>query len=104
MQAVLSTIVELLPSAWEMEEVHALKGAEGISTVEIHANDEAPFSAIVFKTMSEPHVGDVSFFRILSGTVANGQEVFNATRDLAEKLNHLTVAQGKERGTTFKEK
>lgn len=96
-QAVLSTIVELLPSAWEMEEVHALKGAEGSSTVEIHANDEAPFSAIVFKTMSEPHVGDVSFFRILSGTVVNGQEVFNATRDVSEKLNHLTVAQGKER-------
>ena len=96
-QAVLSGIVELMPSAYEMEEVHAFKGAEGDHTIEIHARDDAPFCALVFKTMSEPHVGDVTFFRILSGTVANGDEVFNATRDTAEKLNHVSVAQGKER-------
>jgi elongation factor G len=96
-QAVLSTVVELMPNAWEMEELHAFTGAEGDKTVEIHANDDAPFSAIVFKTMSEPHVGDVNFFRVFSGSVSNGQEVFNATRDTMEKLNHLSVAQGKER-------
>jgi elongation factor G len=96
-QAVLNTIVELLPNAYEMEEVHAYKGAEGNATVEIHAEDNVPFTALVFKTMSEPHVGDVTFFRIFSGSVANGQEVFNATRDTPEKLNHLSIAQGKER-------
>lgn len=96
-QAVLSTIVELMPSAFEMEEVHAFKGAEGDHTVEIHAKDDAPFTALVFKTMSEPHVGDVTFFRIFSGAVANGDELYNATRDTAEKLNHVSVAQGKER-------
>jgi elongation factor G len=42
-------------------------------------------------------VGDVSVFRILSGSVASGDERYNATRDVAEKLNHLAVAQGKER-------
>jgi elongation factor G len=96
-QAVLNTIIELLPNAFEMEEVHAFKGAEGNATVEIHADESKPFSAQVFKTMSEPHVGDVSFFRIFSGCIVNGQEVFNATRDIPEKLNHLSVAQGKER-------
>jgi elongation factor G len=96
-QAVLNTIVELLPNAYEMEEVHAFKGAEGNTTVEIHAEDNAHFTALVFKTMSEPHVGDVTFFRIFSGSVANGQEVFNATRDTPEKLNHLSIALGKER-------
>ena len=96
-QAILSTVVELMPNAWEMEELHAFKGAEGDHTVEIHANDDAPFSALVFKTMSEPHVGDVTFFRVFSGSVVNGQEVFNATRDSAEKLNHLSVALGKDR-------
>lgn len=95
--AVLSTIVELMPSAYEMEEVHAFKGAEGDHTVEIHARDDAPFAALVFKTISEPHVGDVSFFRIYSGSVANGDEVYNATRSAAEKLNHLSISQGKER-------
>src|SRR5512133_1529988 len=96
-QAVLNTIVELLPNAFEMEEVHALKGAEGNVAVDIHAEDTKPFTALVFKTMSEPHVGDVSFFRVFSGCVVNGQEVFNATRDTPEKVNHLSIAQGKER-------
>src|SRR5437763_1413386 len=57
-RAVLSTIVELMPSAFEMEELHAFVGAEGDRTVEIHAKDDAPFAALVFKTQSEPHVGD----------------------------------------------
>ena len=96
-QAVLSTIVELMPNAYEMEEVHAFKGAEGDRPVEIHAKDEGPFAAEVFKTISEPHVGDVSYFRIYSGTVANGDEVYNATRGASEKLNHLSVSQGRDR-------
>jgi len=96
-QAVLSTIVELMPNAFEMEETHAFKGAEGDHTVEIHANDKGPFVAEVFKTISEPHVGDVSYFRIYSGSVTNGGDVYNATRGHVEKLNHLSVSQGKER-------
>jgi len=96
-QAVLTTIVELMPNAFEMEELHAFKGAEGDHTVEIHARDDAPFAAQVFKTISEPHVGDVSFFRIYSGSVANGDEVYNATRSGSEKLNHLSVSQGRDR-------
>jgi elongation factor G len=96
-RAVLSTIVELMPSAYEMEEIHAFSGAEGDHAVEIHADDAAPFAALVFKTQSEPHVGDVSLFRILSGTVATGDELYNATHDGVEKLNHLAVAQGRDR-------
>ena len=82
--ALLTEIVQLMPSAFEMEEIHAFKGAEGTKTVEIHALDTNPFAAQVFKTHSEPHIGDVSFFRIFSGRVVNGQEVYNATRDGAE--------------------
>src|ERR671921_1624089 len=81
-RALLTEIVQLMPSAYEMEELHAFKGAEGERTVEIHATDDAPFAALVFKTLSEPHVGDVSLFRVFSGTVANGQDVYNATRDV----------------------
>src|SRR5690242_2102548 len=96
-RAVLSTIVELMPNAYEMEELHAFRGAEGNETVEIHARDDAPFAALVFKTQSEPHVGDVSCFRIFSGMVVNGQEMYNATRDTPEKMGHLSVPQGKDR-------
>jgi len=97
MQAVLSTIVEVMPNAFEMEEIHAFKGAEGDATVEIHAKDDGPCVAHVFKTLSEPHVGDVTYFRLFSGTINSGDDLYNATRSVAEKLNHLSVSQGKER-------
>lgn len=96
-RALLTELVQLMPNAWEMEEIHALTGAEGHETVQLHAGDDGPFAALVFKTLSEPHVGDVSYFRVLSGRVANGQDVFNATRDGVEKLGHLAVPSGRER-------
>jgi elongation factor G len=96
-RALLTELVQLMPNAYEMEEIHALTGAEGHETIQLHAKDEGPFAALVFKTLAEPHVGDVSYFRVLSGKVSNGQEVFNATRDGAEKLGHLSVPLGKER-------
>jgi elongation factor G len=58
---------------------------------------EAPLVGRVFKTVSEPHVGDVSIFRIYSGGIKNGDEVWNAEHNVAEKLNHLSVQQGRER-------
>lgn len=96
-QALLSKLVELMPSAYEMEELHAFVGSEGDQTVEIHATDNAPLTMLVFKTHSEPHVGDVSFFRTFSGKVSNGQEVYNATRGHSEKMAHIGVPQGKDR-------
>jgi elongation factor G len=95
-RALLTEIVQLMPSAYEMEELHAFTGAEGGQTVEIHAEDARPFAALVFKTHAEPHVGDVSYFRVLQGSVAGGQEVYNATRDVAEKLNHLAIPLGRD--------
>jgi elongation factor G len=65
--------------------------------VELRAADDTPFAALVFKTMSEPHVGELSFFRVFSGLVKNGMEVLNSTQDAPEKLAHVSVAQGKER-------
>jgi elongation factor G len=96
-RTVLDFLVSLMPNAYEMEELHAFKGAEGSKTVEIHPDDAAPFSALVFKTTAEPHVGDVTYFRTFSGTVSSGQEVFNATRDTVEKMNHLAIPLGKDR-------
>jgi len=58
---------------------------------------DAPMAGRVFKTVSEPHVGDVSLFRIFTGSIKNGEEVWNAEHNVIEKLNHLSVQQGKER-------
>ncbi|HEY5491982.1 MAG TPA: elongation factor G [Gemmatimonadaceae bacterium] len=96
-RTLLDFLVQLMPSAYDMEEQHAFKGSVGTRTVEIHPHDNAPFTALAFKTMVEPHVGEVTYFRTFSGTVANGQEVYNATRDVAEKMVHLAVPQGRER-------
>lgn len=76
----LTEIVELLPSP-----------------AEVPPPMEAPLVGRVFKTVSEPHVGDVSIFRIYSGRIKNGDEVWNAEHSVAEKLNHLSVQQGRER-------
>ncbi|HEX6616486.1 MAG TPA: elongation factor G [Gemmatimonadales bacterium] len=58
---------------------------------------DAPLLGRVFKTISEPHVGDVSLFRLYTGDIRNGDEVWNAEHEVAEKLNHLSIQQGKER-------
>lgn len=96
-RTVLDFLVQLMPSAYEMEEQKAFHGAEGAKEVEIHPDASAPFTALCFKTTAEPHVGEVTFFRTFSGTVSTGADVYNATRDVAEKLVHLSVPQGKER-------
>ncbi len=97
MQALLSKLVELVPSPVERPDVEGRTWGGDLAPITLHATDDEPFSAHVFKTVSEPHVGDVSFFHVLSGSVQNGADVFNAPRDTMEKLNHLSVAQGKDR-------
>ncbi len=79
-RTLLTEIVALFPSAAE-----APPPAEG------------PLVGRVFKTISEAHVGDLSFFRLYTGSVKNGDEVWNAEHDTAEKLTHLSVIQGKDR-------
>jgi elongation factor G len=83
-RALLTDLVELLPSPAEAA------GPSG-------ASDGAPLLGHVFKTISEPHVGDVTLFRTYRGSVKTGEEVWNHEHNVAEKLNHLSVQQGKER-------
>lgn len=79
-RTLLTEIVELLPSP-----------------AEVPPPAKAPLLGRVFKIVSEPHVGEISLFRIYSGTIRNGAEVWNTEHSVAEKLNHLSVQQGKER-------
>ena len=67
------------------------------SPAELTPPVDAPLAARVFKTVSEPHVGDVTLFRLFAGDLKSGDEVWNAEHELAEKLNHLSVQQGRER-------
>ena len=94
-RALLSKLVELMPSP--QERPAELAQGRNDTVVEIRNLNSDPFAALVFKTTSEPHVGELSFFRIFGGSVNNGAEVFNATREKAEKLSHLSIPQGRER-------
>jgi elongation factor G len=85
-RALLTDMVELFPSPLE-------------ATIPDRDGDHggSPLLGHVFKTISEPHVGDVTLFRLYRGTVKTGEEVWNHEHNVAEKLNHLSVQQGKER-------
>jgi elongation factor G len=95
-RALLTKIVELCPAPHERTPVEAQRWGSA-EKVSLKADDAGPLAAQVFKTVSEPHVGDVTLFRIFSGKVKNGQDVWNAPREASEKLNHLCAALGKER-------
>ena len=96
MRALLSKLVELMPSPAERPSLDAQVWGTA-QRVMLKAADDGPFVAQVFKTISEPHVGDVTYFRVYSGTVKNGRDVYNAPREALEKLNHLCVTVGKDR-------
>jgi len=96
MRALIQKIVELFPHPGEMGGEKASR--EGLDQeVTLVAEDDGPTAALVFKTTTEPHVGELSFFKVLSGNVANGMELKNAARGVSEKLNHLSISLGKER-------
>jgi elongation factor G len=94
-RALLSKLVELMPSP--QERPAELAQGRTDTVVELRNLNSDPFAALVFKTTSEPHVGELSFFRIYGGSVGNGGEVFNATREKPEKLAHLSIPQGRDR-------
>ncbi|MEX2570779.1 MAG: elongation factor G [Gemmatimonadota bacterium] len=94
-QALLTELVELMPSP--QERPPELCQGRGDSIVQIRNLNSDPFCALVFKTTSEPHVGELSYFRVFGGSATGGMEVYNAKRDRPEKLAHLAVPQGRER-------
>ncbi len=96
MRALLRKLVELCPNPSEAPSEAAERvGLDDV--IEIHATDDDTLAALVFKTAAEPHVGELSYFRVFSGKVSNGMEVVNASDGAPEKLNHLSISLGKER-------
>ena len=96
MQALLKKLVELCPSPAEAGgETAQRAGME--DEVQLAPSDDETFSALIYKTASEPHIGELSYFRVMSGVVSNGQEVQNGERGSTEKLNHLSISMGKDR-------
>ncbi len=93
-RAVLNKIVELLPSPAEAPPQIA-RNASG--EVEVAARDGSPVAALVFKTTSEPHVGDLSYFRVFGGKLTNGLTLLNPNRSAQERIAHLAIPHGAQR-------
>jgi elongation factor G len=95
-RTLLEVLVQIVPSPQDAP--HELAQRPGLDqVVELRGDDNGPVAALVFKTAHEPHVGELSYFRIFSGSITNGQELWNPEKEAAEKLAHLSIPLGKER-------
>ena len=93
-QPLLDLIVESFPSPLDRGPV---RGAD-LKTkgdAERPPDPKAPAVALVFKTLSDPHVGKLSLFRVYSGTVRSDSQLLNATRGTKERIGHVAWMQGK---------
>ncbi|MDH4083154.1 MAG: elongation factor G [Nitrospira sp.] len=95
--SLLDAMVMLLPSPRERGADHPWYGThpETNATCERKGSAEEPFSAYVFKTLIDPFVGRLSYCRVLSGTVQADTTVWNASRQVREKLGHFYQVLGK---------
>ena len=94
--AVLDMIVQFMPSpADRPTEVGAKPGSE--EEITLKADPGEPFSALVFKTVSEPHIGELSYFRVYSGQVQAGSDVYNTTKNTSERFSQVYETLGRER-------
>ena len=87
-QPLLDAIVDFLPSPVDLPPVTG-SDVKGIEELERPADDNAPFSALAFKIMSDPHVGRLTYFRVYSGTLQKGAAMLNSTRDRKERIGRI---------------
>ena len=87
-QKLLDAIVDYMPSPLD---IPPIKGVNPKTDEEDErpADDNAPFSALAFKIMTDPYVGRLSFFRVYSGTLNTGSSVLNATKGKRERVGRL---------------
>lgn len=94
MDSLIDDIVECFPSpeyAIPQKAVDLLKDEE----VFVNLNQDKPFSALVFKTIADPFVGRISFFRVITGEAKDDMTVLNVNKDKNEKLSHICFIRGK---------
>ena len=93
---VLDFIVDYTPAPSEHEWVQGEPAASGNGdTPRRHETDAEPVSVYVFKTVSDPFSGRISYFKVFSGVLKNDATLQNFTRSSAEKLAHISIMQGK---------
>jgi elongation factor G len=97
-QPLLDAVVDYLPSPVDVPPIVGFdpnKGPDAI--VERPAADDAPFSALAFKIMTDPFVGQLTFIRVYSGVLTSGSMVYNATKQKTERIGRLLKMHANKR-------
>ncbi|MGN6459028.1 MAG: elongation factor G [Achromobacter mucicolens] len=94
-QAMLDAVIDYMPSPVD---VPAIKGHDQRDhEIERHPTDNEPFSALAFKIMTDPFVGQLVFFRVYSGVVKSGDSVYNPIKEKKERLGRILQMHANER-------
>jgi elongation factor G len=93
-QPLLDAVVDFLPSPADIPPVEGTWDGQPVAR---KAADDEPFSALVFKIMTDPYVGQLSFMRVYSGFLKVGSAVLNATRDRKERVGRLLKMHANKR-------
>lgn len=97
-QPLLDAVVDFLPSPLDVPSITGLDPNKKEETlIERPASDDAPFSALAFKIMTDPFVGQLTFFRVYSGVLSAGSSVYNATKQRNERIGRLLKMHANKR-------
>jgi len=99
-QALLDAIIDYMPSPIEMPDTPGIDADGGV--ISRKAADDQPFSALAFKILNDPFVGSLTFFRVYSGTMAQGDMIYVPTKDKKERIGRLLQMHANDR-TDIKE-
>ncbi len=95
-QPLLDAVVEYLPSPLDVPPIEGIDPAKEQPAVR-RADDSEPFSALVFKIMSDPYVGQLVFFRVYSGHIESGQSVLGSKKSSNERIGRLLKMHANKR-------
>src|SRR6187431_2372101 len=97
-QPLLDAVVDYLPSPLDVPAISGLDpNAKEESLIERPASDDAPFSSLAFKLMTDPFVGQLTFIRVYSGVLTSGSSVYNATKGRTERVGRLLKMHANKR-------
>ena len=88
-QPMLDAVVDFLPSPLDLPPTAGIRPGHEDEAIERPPDDDAPFSALAFKIMTDPYVGKLTYLRVYSGTLRKGGTVQNTTRDKKERIGRL---------------
>ena len=95
-QLLLDAIIEYLPSPLEVPAIEGVNPKTGKKETR-EAKNDAPFSSLAFKVVTDPHVGRLVYIRVYSGTLKAGENVYNSSKQKAERAGKLVLLHADQR-------